>query len=52
MFRLLFKHLTSENKLNKVKVNDINVNGTSELLTLFGDKHTYSGAYKARKKIH
>ncbi|KEH37662.1 hypothetical protein MTR_2g044170 [Medicago truncatula] len=35
---------------NKVKVKDKKVNATCELLTLFGDKHTYSGAIKPGRK--
>jgi len=40
------------NKQNKENINDRNVNGTGYLLIQFGDKHTYSGGYQARKGIH
>ena len=51
MFRLMFKHLSSD-KQNKENINDRRVNGTGYLLTQFGDKHTYYGAYQAKKEIH
>jgi len=33
-------------------VKDKKVKGTRELLTQFGDKHTYFGGYQVRKEIH
>jgi len=38
--------------MNKLKVKDEKIKGTRELLTQFGDKHTYSGGYQAMKEIH
>jgi len=43
-------HVISRNK-NK-KINDKKVKNTVSLLTQFGDKHTYSGGYQARKETH
>jgi len=42
--------MINRNKNNKV--NDKKVKNTMSLLTQFGDKHTYSGGYQARKEIH
>jgi len=39
------------NKITSRKINDKKVNNTESLLTQFGDKHTYSGDYQARKEI-
>jgi len=38
-------HEINRNKNKKLK-------NTVSLLTQFGDKHTYSGGYQARKEIH
>jgi len=41
-----------QTNIKYVKVKDKKIKGTGELLTQFGDKHTYSGGYQARRKIH
>ena len=44
-----------QRKLNRnknKKINDKKVKNTVSLLTQFGDKHTYSAGYQARKEIH
>ena len=51
MFRLMFRHYENK-KIKRKKINDKKVKRHSELLTQFGDKHTYSGGYQARKEIH
>jgi len=43
-------HEVNRNKSKKIK--DKKVKNTMKLLTQFGDKHTYSGGYQARKEIH
>jgi len=40
------------NRSKAKKLNDDKVKNTMSLLTQFGDKHTYSGGYQARKEIH
>ena len=65
MFYMMFQHQTqtkcwvrcfnielAENKQIKENIKDININGTVDLLTQFGYKHTYSGGYQAKKEIH
>jgi len=52
MLCLMFKHHANNNKHKNVKVKDKKVKCTGWLLTQFGDKHTYSGGYEARKEIH
>jgi len=51
MFRLMFQHRTICKDKNK-KINDKKVKNTVSLLTQFGDKHTYSRGYQAKKEIH
>jgi hypothetical protein len=46
------EHHANNNKQKMQNVNDKKVKGTGELLTQFGDKHTYSGDYQVRKEIH
>jgi hypothetical protein len=46
------EHRANNNKQNMKTVKDKKAKGTGELLTQFGDKHTYSGGYQARKEIH
>jgi len=46
------EHRADRNKQNDANVKDNKVSCTGELLTQFGDKHTYSGGYQARKEIH
>jgi len=46
------EHRANINKQNDANVKDKKVNGTGELLTQFGDKHTYSRGYQTRKEIH
>jgi hypothetical protein len=43
MWCSMFQHHTSENNNEQVKYNKQNNKEHSELLTQFGDKHTYSG---------
>ena len=50
ILNLMFKHRANNNKKKYVKVKDKKVNDTCELLTQFGDKHTYSGATKPGRK--
>jgi len=50
MFRLMFQHRTISINKNK-KIYDKKVKDTVSLLTQFGNKHTYSGGYQARKEI-
>jgi len=47
----MFQHRKSNRNKTK-KVNDKKVKNTMSLLTQFGDKHTYSRGYQARKEIH
>jgi len=52
MFHLMFQHRASNKHNQNSKIKDKEVKGTESLLTQFGDKHTYSGSYQARKEIH
>jgi len=47
----MFQHRKSNKNKNK-KVNDKKVKNTVNLLTQFGDKHTYSRGNQAIKEIH
>ena len=47
----MFQHHNVNRNKNK-KINDKKVKDTVSLLTQFGDKHTYSVGYQARKEIH
>jgi len=49
--RFLEHRASSKHKQNN-KIKDKKVKGTMSLLTQFGDKHTYSGSFQARKEIH
>ena len=51
MFCSMFQHHEINRNKNK-EINDKKVKNTVSLLTQFGDKHTYSGGYQARKEIH
>jgi len=50
MLSLMFKPRSNQNKQKYIKLKDKKVNGTGDLLTQFGDKHTYSGATKPGRK--
>ena len=52
MFHLMFQHRASSKYNQNSKIKDKKVKNTMHLLTQFGDKHTYSGGYQARKEIH
>jgi len=41
-----------QTNIKYTKVNDKKLKGTKSLLSQFGDKHTYSRGYQARKEIH
>jgi len=48
----MFQHRASNKHNQNSKIKDKEVKGRESLLTQFGDKHTYSGGYQARKEIH
>jgi len=52
MFQSMFQYQTINRNKKIRKINDMKVKNTMSLLTQFGDKHTYTGGYQARKKIH
>jgi len=47
----MFQHRTI-NRIKNKKVKDKKVKNKVSFLTQFGDKHTYTGGYQARKEIH
>jgi len=52
MFHLMFQHRASSKHNHNSKIKDKEVKDIESLLTQFGDKHTYSGGYQAKKEIY